>query len=201
LSTIQELKRMIRANERIRVAEVRLIDQNGKQAGVMATKDALILAESAGLDLVEVASEAKPPVCRILDFGKYLYDIGKKDKDAKKKQKVIAVKEVKLSAKIGEHDYQTKLRSAIRFIERGDRVKLTMFFRGREITHIDIGRRIIARFTEDLSSVADVEKDAGLEGRMIHMYFVAKPPTQKTPLAAPQTGAKEGESHAKTENT
>ncbi len=200
MSTIQELKRMIRANERIRVAEVRLIDQNGKQAGVMATKDALLLAESAGLDLVEVASEAKPPVCRILDFGKYLYDLGKKDKDARKKQKVIAVKEVKLSAKIGEHDYQTKLRSAIRFIERGDRVKLTMFFRGREITHIDIGRRIIARFTEDLSSVADVEKDAGLEGRMIHMYFVAKPPTQKTPQAAPQTGAKEGDSHAKTEN-
>lgn len=191
---------MIRANERIRVAEVRLIDQNGKQVGVMATKDALLLAERAGLDLVEVASEARPPVCRILDFGKYLYDLGKKEKEARKKQKVIAVKEVKLSPKIGEHDYQTKLRGALRFIERGDRVKLTMFFRGREITHLDIGRRIIKRFIEDLSTVAEVEKDEGLEGRMIHMYFIPKSMAKKPAPAAPQAGGKEGESHAKTEN-
>ncbi len=193
---------MIRANERIRVPEVRLIDQNGKQVGLMATKDALLLAESAGLDLVEVASEARPPVCRILDFSKYLYDLGKKEKEARKKQKVIAVKEVKLSAKIGEHDYQTKLRNAVRFIERGDRVKLTMFFRGREITHLDIGKRIIQRFTEDLSAIADVEKDMGLEGRMIHVYFIAKALAKKAPeAAAPQPGAKEGESNAKTKNT
>ncbi len=191
---------MIRANERIRVVEVRLIDQNGKQVGVMATKDALLLAERAGLDLVEVASEARPPVCRILDFGKYLYDLGKKEKEARKKQKVIAVKEVKVSPKIGEHDYQTKLRGALRFIERGDRVKLTMFFRGREITHMDIGRRIIKRFTEDLSAVAEVEKDEGLEGRMIHMYFIPKSMAKKPVPAAPQSGAKEGENHAKTEN-
>ena len=180
--------------------EVRLIDQNGKQVGVMATKDALLLAERAGLDLVEVASEARPPVCRILDFGKYLYDLGKKEKEARKKQKVIAVKEVKLSPKIGEHDYQTKLRGALRFIERGDRVKLTMFFRGREITHMDIGRRIIKRFTDDLATVAEVEKDEGLEGRMIHMYFIPKSMAKKPAPAAPPSGAKEGENHAKTEN-
>jgi len=197
LSKIQDLKRLIRANERIRVSEVRLIDHEGNQVGVMATKDAMAMAEGAGLDLVEVAAEAKPPVCRILDFSKYLYDMGKKDKEARKKQKVISIKEVKLSAKIGEHDYQTKLRNAIRFIERGDRVKLTMFFRGREITHIDIGKRIIARFAEDLSSVADVEKDGGLEGRMIHMYFVGKAPAKKTPL----NGEKEGDSHAEIKNT
>lgn len=200
MSTLQDLKRTIRANERIRVAEVRLIDQNGKQVGVMATKDALLLAERSGLDLVEVAAEARPPVCRILDFSKYLYDMGKKEKEARKKQKVIAVKEVKLSAKIGEHDYQTKLRNAFRFIERGDRVKLTMFFRGREITHLDIGKRIIQRFTDDLSSVADVEKDMGLEGRMIHVYFVAKAMAKKSPDASTPAGGKEGETHGKTEN-
>ena len=196
MSTQQDLKRSIRANERIRVLEVRLIDQNGKQVGVMATKDALELADRAGLDLVEVASEARPPVCRILDFGKYLYDIGKKEKDARKKQKVIAVKEVKISPKIGEHDYQTKLRSAIKFIERGDRVKLTMFFRGREITHMDIGKKIIARFGQDISDIAELEKDGGLEGRQLHMYYIPKVlAIKKAPTPADEKkpeGGKEG---------
>ncbi len=203
MSTLQDLKRMIRANDRIRVLEVRLIDQNGKQVGVMATKDALELADRAGLDLVEVAGEAKPPVCRIMDFSKYLYEIGKKEKEARKKQKVIAVKEVKISPKIGEHDYQTKLRGAFRFIEQGDRVKVTMFFRGREITHIDLGRKLLQRFTQDISEVADLEKDGGLDGRMLHLYFIQKTVvSKKVPGAveiAPQPGGKE-ENNAQIKN-
>ncbi len=166
----------------------------------MATKDAILLAESAGLDLVEVAAEARPPVCRILDFSKYLYDMGKKEKEARKKQKIIGVKEVKVSPKIGEHDYQTKLRGAVKFLERGDRVKLTMFFRGREIMHMDIGRRIIKRFVEDVSAIAELEKDEGLAGRMIHMYFIPKAIVKKAAPAAPQGGDKEGERNAKTKN-
>lgn len=166
--------RRVRANEQIFAPQIRLIGTKGEQIGIVSAKDGLLRARAEGLDLVEIAPQVKPPVCRILDLGKYLYSLDKKEKEARKKQKVVDVKELKMTLKIEEHDYQTKLRSARRFIERGDKVKLTLFFRGREIAHVDLGERIIRRFTEDLSEIAEVERNDGLEGRAIHLYYMAR---------------------------
>ncbi len=185
----------VRINDQIRAPQIRLIGEKGEQIGIVPTKEGIRRADEAGLDLVEVAPLAKPPVCRILDIGKYLYSLEKKEKEARKKQKVILVKEVKMTSKIDEHDYQTKLRNSRAFTERGDKVKLTMMFRGREITHADIGRKLIARFIEDLSDVADVERNGGLEGNAIHVYFAPKPGAAKkpavkdSPAAAPKAKA------------
>lgn len=128
---------------------------------------ALERAEKAGMDLVEVAPNAEPPVCRIIDFGKYVYEQERKERDAKKKQVVIHVKELRFRPKIGEHDYQTKLRNAQKFLERGDRVKINMMFRGREMAHVEAGERILARLVEDLKDVSELEKNFGLENRSI----------------------------------
>ena len=135
---------------------------------------------------MEISSTAKPPVCRILDFGKYVYTLEKEEKQARKKQHIVQIKEVKVTSKIKEHDYQTKLRSAIKFIERGDKVKLTMFFRGREVTHIDLGRRVLDRFTEDVSDIAEVEKNFGLDGRVIVILLSPKPNVRKKLKVVPQ---------------
>lgn len=175
----------VRINEQIRAPQIRLIGAKGEQIGIVPTKEGIRKAEEAGLDLVEVAPLAKPPVCRVLDFGKYLYSIEKKEKEARKKQKVIAVKEVKISSKIEEHDYQTKLRNSRTFVERGDKVKLSMMFRGREITHVDLGKKIINRFIEDISDVAEVERNHGLEGNTYYVYLMPrvtakKPATKET---------------------
>lgn len=151
-----------------------MIGPNGDQYGVVTSEEGLRRAEEAGLDLVEVAPEANPPVCRIMDFGKYLYSLEKKEKEAKKKQKVFDVKEIKISLKIGEHDYQTKLRNAIRFLTRGDKVKFTMIFRGREMAHVDLGRKMIARLIADLEEYGSVEKNLGLEGNVIVVLFGPK---------------------------
>ncbi len=169
----------VRSNEMIRVPQIRLIGAKGEQIGIVPTKEGLRRAQEEELDLVEVAPLAKPPVCRILDLSKYLYSLEKKDKEARKKQKVILVKEVKMTSKIEEHDYQTKLRNSIKFLEHGDKVKLTLFFRGREITHAELGRKIVNRFIEDVSMAADVERNDGLEGNAIHVYFIPKPPQPK----------------------
>jgi translation initiation factor IF-3 len=179
----------VRINEHIRSPQIRLIGANGEQIGIVPAKEGIRRAEEAGLDLVEVAPLAKPPVCRILDFGKYLYSLEKKEKEARKKQKVINVKEVKLSSKIEEHDYQTKLRNSRGFIERGDKVKLSMMFRGREITHVNLGKKIIDRFIEDISDVAEVERNDGLEGNTYHVYFMAR-------VTAKKPTGKEGEAPA-----
>lgn len=188
--------RQIRINYRIRSPQIRLIGSAGEQIGVVTVDEGVKRAQEEGLDLVEISPTASPPVCRILDFGKYLYSINKKEKESRKKQKVINVKEVKMSSKIEEHDYQTKLRHAHRFLERGDKVKLTMFFRGREITHIDIGQRIINRFIEDLTDVAEIERNEGLDGRTIQVYLAPASGAKKQP-----TKAEEGESKdAKSEN-
>lgn len=173
------ISRKVRANEQIRVPQIRLIGFKGEQIGIVPTKEGLRRAQEEGLDLVEVAPSVKPPVCRILDLGKYLYSLSKKEKESRKKQKVIDVKEIKMTSKIEEHDYQTKLRNARKFIERGDKVKLTLFFRGREITHADLGRKIIQRFTEDVSDVGEVERNDGLEGNAIHLYFTPRPGLKK----------------------
>ncbi|MBI4550207.1 MAG: translation initiation factor IF-3, partial [Candidatus Omnitrophica bacterium] len=144
---------------------------NGDQLGVVPVEEGIRRAEEAGLDLVEVAPEATPPVCRVMDFGKYIYSLDKKEKEAKKKQKVFDVKEIKIGLKIDEHDYQTKLRNAVRFLTRGDKVKFTMIFRGREMAHVDLGQRVIARLVLDLEEYGEVEKNMGLEGNAMVLLF------------------------------
>ncbi|MBI1977270.1 MAG: translation initiation factor IF-3 [Candidatus Omnitrophica bacterium] len=189
-------KRFIRRNERIRVPQIRLIGSDGKQIGVVSPQEGLARAREEGLDLVEISPTAKPPVCRITDFGKYLYTLEKEEKQARKKQHVAHIKEIKVTSKIWENDYQTKLRSAIKFLERGDKVKLTMFFRGREVTHLDLGRKVLDRFTEDVADIAEVEKNSGLEGRMIIILLTPKPGAKKKLVKTQATT----QDHAKTEN-
>lgn len=171
-----------------------MIGSDGKQIGIVSPQEGVQRAREEGLDLVEISPTAKPPVCRILDFGKYLYTLEKEEKEARKKQHVVQIKELKVTSKIKEHDYQTKLRSAIKFLERGDKVKLTMFFRGREMSHVDLGKIILERFVQDLADLADVEKDFGLEGRMIVILFTPKISTRKKMM---KTGS---DNNAKTEN-
>ena len=167
-------KKDLRINYRIRSKEVRVIGENGEQLGVLAVQDAVKRAEETGLDLVEVAPTANPPVCRIIDYSKYKYEQEKREKEARKKQRVIHIKEVRLGPKIGEHDYQFKLRNLEEFLKRGDKVKVTMMFRGREMAHIDLGRRILDRLSSDISSIGEIEEMPRLEGRFINMVIRAK---------------------------
>ncbi len=169
----------VRANERIRAAQIRLIGAAGEQFGIVTPQEGLTRAQEAGLDLGEVAGATVPPVCRIMDLGKYLYTLGKKEKESRKKQKTIDIKEVKMTTKIDENDYQTKLRNARRFIERGDKVKLVVFFRGREIVYVDKGRKLVARFVQDLADIAMIERNDGLEGKAIMLYLTRTAPVKK----------------------
>lgn len=161
-------------NEEIRVKEIRLIDEAGNQVGVTATKEALKLAQSKNLDLVEIAPMAKPPVCRIMDYGKFKYEQSKRDKEAKKNQHLITVKEMKLRPKIDEHDYQTKLKNILKFLEGKDKVKVTIMFRGREIAYADHGKKICDRIAEAAKDIAVVEKPAKVEGRNMIMVLAPK---------------------------
>ena len=164
-------------NENIRARELRVIGDNGEQIGVKSLDDALTIAESFELDLVLVSPNAKPPVARIMDYGKYRYESQKKEKEQRKNQRVIAVKEIRLSPSIEEHDYQTKLRQAIRFLEKGDKVKVSIRFRGREITHKDIGKDVIEDFIDDTSEISVVESRPKMEGRS--MFAIIAPSTDK----------------------
>lgn len=168
------IERHIRVNHEIRAKEVRLIDSNGTQLGILELKKALEEAESRGLDLVEVSPDSKPPVCKILDFGKYRFEQSKKIKESKKKQKVILTKEIRLRPKIEEHDYNTKLRQAIGFLQRGNKVKISMRFKGRELAHTDIGRNVIDRIIEDVSENGVVEYQPKFEGRGIVTILIPK---------------------------
>ena len=161
-------------NEQIRDKEVRLIGEDGEQLGVVSSKEALRMAEEAGLDLVKIAPTAKPPVCKIIDYGKYRYELARKEKEAKKKQKVIDVKEVRLSPNIEENDLRTKVNAARKFIAKGDKVKVTLRFRGREMAHMQQSKHILDDFAELLSDVAVIEKPAKLEGRSIMMFLSEK---------------------------
>ena len=140
----------------------------------MTVGDALKRAEEAGFDLVEVAPTAVPPVCRIIDYSRYKYEQEKREKEARKKQKVVHIKELRLGPKIGEHDYQFKLRHLEDFLKRGDKVKVTMMFRGREMAHMDLGRKILDRLASDISSIGEIEEAPRLEGRIIAMVVRAK---------------------------
>ena len=166
----------------IRVPEVRVINSDGEQLGVMATDKAIEAAEEQGLDLVEVSPTASPPVCRIVDYGKYKYEKNKRLKESKKKQHTIQVKEIKLRPKTEEHDYQFKKRHAEEFLGKFFKVKFTIIFRGRELDHKELGARILSRIKEDLAHVGVVERDAMFEGRLMTMYMApvaAKPPTKQ----------------------
>jgi len=166
----------------IRIPEIRVIDEEGEQLGVMATQEALRLAEDRGLDLVEVSPSARPPVCRIMDYGKFKYEKNKKLKESKKKQHVIQIKEIKLRPKTEEHDYQFKKRHAEEFLRKGNKVKFTIIFRGRELDHRELGFKILKRAEEDLAHVGEVERPARFEGRLMIMYmkpFPAKPEGKK----------------------
>ncbi|WP_374709373.1 translation initiation factor IF-3 [Desmospora profundinema] len=163
-------------NGSIRAREVRLIDSEGNQLGIQPLREALRLAQEADLDLVNVAPQAKPPVCRIMDYGKYRYEQSKREKEARKKQKTIQVKEIRFSPSIEEHDVHTKLRNVKKFLNNGDKVKLSIRFRGREITHQDLGRKILVRMAEEVKDIGDVERQPKLEGR--HMIMILTPKQQ-----------------------
>ena len=157
----------VRVNEDITDDPIRAVDTDGTMLGVIPLQEALLKAEAAGLDLVEVSPNAEPPVCKILDYGKYRYEIQKKAKEAKKKQKIIHVKEIKLRLNIDIHDYEVKMRSARRFIEAGDKVKVSIRFRGREMAHKDLGEALLKRFVGDLADIAKVEAESAMEGRQL----------------------------------
>jgi translation initiation factor IF-3 len=163
-----------RVNEDIRVPQVRLIDQDGEMQGVMSARDALLRAYAVGLDLLEISPNADPPVCKILDFGKYKYELQKKKNEAKKKQRVIEIKEVKVRPNIDENDYQVKLRSMKNFIEEGDKVKVTLRFRGREMAHQDIGVKVLERIRADLEGGTKVEQMPRMEMRQMVMVLSPK---------------------------
>ena len=169
-TTISEL--MI--NEQIRDKEVRLIGENGEQLGVMSAREAQKLAEEAGLDLVKIAPTAKPPVCKIVDYGKFRYEQARKEKEAKKKQKVIDVKEIRLSPNIDTNDLNTKVNAAKKFLTKGDKVKVTLRFRGREMAHMNSSKHILDDFAACLSDVAVVEKAPKVEGRSMTMFLTEK---------------------------
>jgi len=164
-------KRFIRTNERIRAREIRVIDDQGGQLGIITPFDALKLAREKGLDLVEVSPTAQPPVCRIMDFGKYMYEQEKKERQAKKNQKTFVVKEVKFRINVDEHDYQTKKNHVLRFLEEGDKVKATIFFRGREMTRQMLGREILSRLIKDIAEHGIVENMPRQEGNTLHLIL------------------------------
>ena len=161
-------------NEQIRDKEVRVIGTDGEQLGIMSAKEALKLAEEAGMDLVKIAPTAKPPVCKIVDYGKYKYELTRKEKEAKKKQKVIETKEIRLSPNIDTNDLNTKINAARKFIAKGDKVKVTLRFRGREMAHMASSKHILDDFAEALADVATVDKAPKVEGRSMAMFLTEK---------------------------
>ncbi len=176
------IARPLRINDQIRIRTVRVIDENGQQLGILPTEDALARARVAGLDLIEVSPTAQPPVCKIADFGRLKYEQSKKDKDARKKQRHFELKEVKLRPKIETHDYETKARMAERLLLDGSKIKVTIMFRGREITYTSFGRRLLDRMAEDMAPLAIVEREARLEGK--NMFMILAP--RVTPTGPPK---------------
>lgn len=158
-----------RVNQEIRVKEVRLIDENGVNLGIVPIKEALIKADDAGLDLIEISPQAVPPVCKIMDYGKYKYEQQKKKNEARKNQKVVNIKELKLRPMIDVHDYEVKVKQAKKFLEQGDKVKFTIRFKGREMSASDLGRKVLNNLVDDLEGVCRVESEPKMEGRQMMM--------------------------------
>ena len=161
-------------NEEIRDREVRVVDQNGEQLGVMSSRDALALADERQLDLVKIAPQARPPVCKLMDYGKYRFEQSKKEREFRKNQKVITVKEVRLSATIEDHDIDVKYKNAVKFLKDGNKVKVTIRFRGRQITHSEIGRHIMMDFAEKIKEYGTMDKAPQIEGRNMSMILSPK---------------------------
>lgn len=161
-------------NEQIRDKEIRLIGVDGEQLGIVSSREALSIAQEADLDLIKIAPTAKPPVCKIMDYGKYKYELTRKEKEAKKKQKTTELKEVRLSPNIDTNDIKTKANNARKFLEKGDKVKVTLRFRGREMAHISAGKRVLDDFAKGLEDIATIDKSAKLEGRNMTMFLTQK---------------------------
>ena len=167
-------QQQLRINDKIRAREVRLIDENGTQAGIVNTEDALARAKSVGFDLIEVSPTATPPVCRIMDYGKYKYEQSKRTKEASKKSKQAELSLIRLRPNIDDHDFLVKLKSARKFIDNGDKVRIFVMFRNREMAHPEFGRKLLERFIEELADIANVEKPIGMEGRQISLVLSSK---------------------------
>ena len=161
-------------NEEIRDREVRVVDQNGEQMGVFPVREALALAEERQLDLVKIAPQARPPVCKLMDYGKYRFEQSKKEREFRKNQKVITVKEVRLSATIEDHDVDVKFKNAVKFLKDGNKVKVTIRFRGRQITHSEIGRQVMSEFAERIKEFGTVDKAPQIEGRNMSMFITPR---------------------------
>ena len=161
-------------NEQIRDREIRLIGEDGEQLGIMSARDAMKLAREANLDLVKIAPTAKPPVCKIIDYGKYRYEQARREKEARKKQKTIEVKEIRLSPNIDTNDLNTKVNQARKFVSGGNKVKVAVRFRGRELAHTAVGKTILEDFAQELSDIAVIDKPAKLEGKSMVMFLVEK---------------------------
>jgi len=190
-------------NERIRAREIRVIDEDGSQLGIMAPRDAMMIARERGIDLIEVAPQAQPPVCKIMDYGKYKYEQAKKEKESAKKHKQSELKGIQMFPNIEEHDFTTKVRSAIKFLEDGDKVKVTIRFKGRQITHPEFGRQQLDKVIQMTSEVGQVEKPAAMEGRMMTMILSPLKGASAAPPkpAAPKPPASEPARPAPQENT
>lgn len=158
----------------IRLRDIMLVDQDGVNKGITPTREAIAMAEELGLDLVEVAPTAQPPVCKIMDYGKYRFEQQKKAAEARRNQKIIEIKEIKLRPGIDDHDYETKMKAVARFLEEGDKVKITLRFRGREMAHMDLGVKVIQRVKLDVADFAKVEQEAKLEGKQMMMVLSPK---------------------------
>ena len=171
--TISNNKELL-INEQIREKEIRVVDADGQQLGIMSSKEAVEIAISKGLDLVNIAPQAKPPVCRIMDYGKYRYEQAKREKEARKNQKTIEVKEVRMSLNIDTHDFNTKVNAAKKFLKAGNKVKVSVRYRGRELAHPELGNGLLERFKDDCSEVGVVEKQPKMEGRSLTMFNSAK---------------------------
>jgi translation initiation factor IF-3 len=181
-----------RVNEQIRIPKIRLVDENGEMVGVVTTQEGLRRAEAVGLDLVEISPGAEPPVCKILNYSKYKYELQKKANEARKKQKVIEIKEIKIRPTIGDHDYEVKLKAAKRFLEDEDKVKVTLRLRGREMAHQDLALQVLARFKGDLAEFCKVEQEPKMEGKQAIMMLIpavkvvppggAPKPVEETPV-------------------
>ncbi len=165
----------LQINEQIRDKELRVVDSDGSQLGIMSLKEAMDLAEQRNLDLVKIAPQAKPPVCKIIDYGKFRFEQSKREKELRKNQRVVEIKEVRLSLNIDTHDFETKKNHAARFISEGNKVKASIRFRGREMGHPELGQEIMNRFAEAMAEVANVEKAPKLEGRTMLMFLTPKP--------------------------
>lgn len=168
-------KQELQINEQIRDKELRVIDSDGTQLGIMPLRRAMELAEQKNLDLVKIAPQANPPVCKIIDYGKFRFEQAKREKEARKNQRVVEIKEVRFSLNIDTHDFETKRNHALRFISEGNKVKASIRFRGREMGHPELGLEIMRRFADAMSEVANVEKPAKLEGRTMLMFLAPKP--------------------------